>query len=327
MDTIRWGLISTARINERLIPAIRASQRGQLVGVASRKGWKARTYARKHGIPLAFGSYEAMLESDEVDVVYISLPNHLHADWTIRAMRAGKHVLCEKPLALSVAEVEAIQRVSQETGRTAVEALMYRHHPQSQMIWEWIAAGRLGKLQSMRGVFNFVLDNSRDIRLQAGMGGGALWDIGIYPVSYAQWLMGGRPESVFGVQKTGPTGVDLLFQGELLFSGGRFAQISCSFQSPSHTSIEVMGSEGRLFIPRPFVQMEEHSAVFYDRYGAATEMEVPPMSLYVHEIEDLHGVIGEGGQPRVSLEESRETIRTIRALYHSAKIREMVRII
>lgn len=325
MNSIRWGLMSTARINNKLIPAIRKSSRGELVAVASRKKIKAKMYARKNNIPIAFGSYEEMLSAREVDAVYISLPNCLHAEWTIKALRAGKHVLCEKPLALSADEVDAIKDACEETGNYAAEALMYRHHPQSLMIEEWITAGRIGEIQTVRGVFNFVLDNPKDYRTRAEMGGGALWDIGVYPVSYAQWLMKEPAERVFGVQHVGPTGVDVIFQGELLFSGGRFAQISCSFQSPAHTSVEVIGTKGRLLISRPFVNMGHGEKIqLFNAYGELTETETEISDLYSFEVKDLHDAVLDGKQPRVSLKDSWDNIHTICGLYRSAKTSNVV---
>lgn len=320
MEKIRWGLLSTARINNQLIPAIRSSARGELAAVASRRRMKAKRYAREKQIPFAFGSYEEMLASPEVDAVYVSLPNHLHAEWTIRALRAGKHVLCEKPLALSVEEVDAILSASKETGKHAMEALMYRHHPQSLLIEKWIEDGRIGALQSIRGVFNFVLDHPGDYRYEPKMGGGAIWDIGIYPLSYAQWLMKEPAQRVFGTQRTGKTGVDMVFQGEMMFSGDRFAQISCSFQSPTHTSVEIMGSKGRILLTRPFVNIGQGEKIqLFDEYGSMSEYESTEADLYRYEVENLHGAILDGATTRVSLQDSRNHIHTIRSLLKSAK--------
>ena len=320
MDKVRWGLMSTARINNQLIPAIRNSERGELTAVASRRKMKARKYARENHIPLAFGSYEELLASPDVDAVYVSLPNHLHAEWTIRALHAGKHVLCEKPLALSVDEVDAIIAASQETGKFAMEALMYRHHPQSLMVEKWIEEGRIGALQSIRGVFNFVLDHPGDYRYQPEMGGGAIWDIGIYPLSYAQWLMKEPAQQVFGVQRTGKTGVDMVFQGEMMFSGDRFAQISCSFQSPTHTSVEIMGSAGRILLTRPFVNIGKGEKIqLFDAYGELSEFEPTETDLYRFEVENLHSAILDRVAPRVSLRDSRNHILTIRSFLESSK--------
>jgi predicted dehydrogenase len=320
MDKIRWGLVSTARINNQIIPAIRSSARGELTAVASRRKMRARRYARQKQIPMAFGSYEEMLVSPEVDAVYVSLPNHLHAEWTIRALRAGKHVLCEKPLALSVDEVDAIIAASKETGKCAMEALMYRHHPQTLMIEKWIEEGRIGALQSVRGVFNFVLDHPGDYRYQPEMGGGALWDIGIYPLSYAQWLMKEPAERVFGVQRMGKTGVDMVFQGELMFSRERFAQISCSFESPTHTSVEIMGTLGRILLIRPFVNMGQGEKIqLFNEYGSMTEYESAQADLYRYEVENLHAAILDGKAPLISLQDSWNHVHTIQGLLKSAQ--------
>ena len=221
MDTVRWGLLSTANINKALIPPIRVSKRGQLVAVASRSQATADAYAKKWEISLAFGSYEAMLESDKVDAVYISLPNHLHAEWTIRALQAGKHVLCEKPFAISLAEVDAMIAASRASGRALAEAFMYRHHPQTKLAGEWVRSGRLGEICVVRGVFNFGLSEARrkpgalDVRLVPEYGGGCLWDVGVYPVSFAQFIMGRPPEAVASFQWVGETGVDETFTAQM----------------------------------------------------------------------------------------------------------------
>lgn len=325
MHKIRWGLMSTARINNQLIPAIRSSERGELAAVASRRIMKARKYAREKQIPLAFGSYDEMLASPDVDAVYVSLPNHLHAEWTIRALRAGKHVLCEKPLALTVEEVDAIISASKETGKSAMEALMYRHHPQTLMVAEWIENGRIGALQSVRGVFNFVLDHRGDYRYEPELGGGAIWDIGIYPISYAQWLMKEPAKQVFGVQRTGKSGVDMVFHGEMVFSGDRFAQISCSFQSPTHTSVEIMGTKGRILLTKPFVNIGMGETIqLFDEYSEMSKYKTTETDLYRFEVENLHSVILDGAIQRVSLQESRNHILTIRGFLESAQSNRVI---
>ena len=211
MSKIRWGLLSTANINRRLIPAIRESARGELVAVASRSQESAQAYADEWEIPQAFASYDAMLASDAVDAVYIGLPNHLHAEWSIKAMRQGKHVLCEKPFALTLAEVDEMTAVSQQTGCYLAEAFMYRHHPQTKLVGEMIKNGRLGRITVFRGVFNFSFGSRKNIRLVPEWGGGCLWDVGIYPLSLAQYVMGGPPQQLFGTQWLGESGVGELF--------------------------------------------------------------------------------------------------------------------
>jgi D-xylose 1-dehydrogenase (NADP+, D-xylono-1,5-lactone-forming) len=325
MDKIRWGLMSTARINNQLIPAICNSSRGELLAVASRRMIRARKYARQKQIRMAFGSYDEMLASPDVDVVYVSLPNHMHAEWTIKALQAGKHVLCEKPLALSEEEVDAVLLASKETGKHVMEALMYRHHPQSLMIEKWVEEGRIGEIQSIRGVFNFVLDHPGDYRYEPEMGGGAIWDIGIYPISFAQWLMKEPAQRVFGMQRTGKNGVDMVFHGEMVFSEGRFAQISCSFQSPSHTSVEIMGAKGRILVTRPFVNMGHGEVIqIFDEYGKLSKYESTESDLYKYEVENLHSAILDGKAPRISLQDSWNHIHTIRSLLESAKTNSVI---
>lgn len=322
---VRWGLLSTARINRRLVTAIRASSRGELVAVASREVEKARAYAAEWEIPLSFGSYEAMLASDEVDVVYISLPNHLHAEWSIRAMQAGKHVLCEKPLALSVEEVDRMIAASRETGCVLAEAFMYRHHPQTKIAGEWVRSGRLGEILLVRSVFNFALTNRPNIRLVPEYGGGCLWDVGVYPVSFAQFILGGAPQWVCGSQWLGESGVDEAFAGLLHYRGDRAAQISASFRSPFYTVAEIIGSEGRLFLNKPFTRLEEdRHLIFYPPEGEPFEIPVPEQELYLGEVEDMHAAILDGAPCYLSLEESREHVRTVAALYASARARQVV---
>ena len=163
--TLNWGLLSTARINRALITPLRASKRNYLLAVASRTQKSADAYAREKKIPRAHGSYEALLADPEIDVVYISLPNHLHAEWTIKAVQAGKHVLCEKPLALSVDDVDAVQAAASKHGRVVMEAFMYRHHPQTLKVQEIVKSGALGTLKLVRGSFSFILSREEDIRL------------------------------------------------------------------------------------------------------------------------------------------------------------------
>ncbi len=319
MNKVRWGLLSTANINRRVIPAIRASAHGELVAVASRSLENAQQYAEKWNIPRAFGSYQELLDSGEVDAVYISLPNHLHAEWSIRALRAGVHVLCEKPFALSLNEVDRMVAASRESGRVLAEAFMYRHHPQTKIVGEWVRSGRLGEIILTRGVFNFKISRRDDVRLIPEYGGGCLWDVGVYPLSYSQYVFGGAPQAVFGRQWKGDTGVDEDFAGLLWYPGGGMAQIASSFRSPLHTHFEIIGTEGRLTLNRPFIGMDDgRRLVFHPAEGDEQEIPVPEKELYLGEIEDMHVAILDGVMPYLSLEETRNHVRTVLALYQSA---------
>jgi D-xylose 1-dehydrogenase (NADP+, D-xylono-1,5-lactone-forming) len=327
MPKVRWGLLSTANINKALIPAIRASIRGELVAVASRSQEHAQWYAQKWEIPQAFGSYEAMLASDEVDVVYIGLPNHLHAEWSIRALHAGKHVLCEKPFALSLEEVDAMSRASQETGKTLAEAFMYLHHPQTQLAREIVRRGDLGDICLVRGVFNFIVRDPDNVRLIPDYGGGCLWDVGVYPLSFAQMIYGNAPEWVFGDAWIGKSGVDEIFGGHLHYAGGGMAQISSSFRSPWFTLAEIIGTTGRLELSRPFVRMEDgRRMTLVPNDGEPYDIPVSEPYLYQGEVEDMHDVILEGATPRISLAESRRHVQTVLALYRSAASSQPVRV-
>lgn len=321
MSPVRWGLLSTAHINRRVIPAIRASKHGVLSAVASRSQKGAETYARKWEIPLAFGSYEAMLTTNAIDAVYISLPNHLHAEWTIRALESGKHVLCEKPFAITLDEVDRMISAAGDADRVLAEALMYRHHPQTKIVGEWVHNGRLGEITVVNGIFNFKLEDRDNVRLVPEWGGGSLWDVGVYPLSFAQFLMGESPKQVTGTQRIGPSGVDEVFSGLLQYSTDRMALISSSLASPFYTSFEVIGSNGRLSLNRPFVAMaNEGELLFHPTKGDAELVSVPQKELYLGEIEDMHDAILDGELNYVTLEESRKHVHTVLALYESARL-------
>jgi predicted dehydrogenase len=192
----RWGLLSTARINERLIPCLGRSERNELIGVASRSRATADRYAREHGIYKAYGSYEEMLADPAIDVVYVSLPNGLHTKWSLRCAEAGKHVLCEKPLALSVAEVDQLREAADRCGVTIQEATMMRFHSQTFYVRNLIAEGVIGEVRMGRGLFTFTLHRPGDIRLDPAMGGGSIWDLGSYCVSFARTILQAEPVEV-----------------------------------------------------------------------------------------------------------------------------------
>ncbi|MCL4868744.1 MAG: Gfo/Idh/MocA family oxidoreductase [Anaerolineae bacterium] len=325
MGIVRWGLLSTANINRRLIPAIRASRRGQLVAVASRSLSSAQQYAAHWEIPHAFASYEAMLASDEVDAVYISLPNHLHAEWSIKALEAGKHVLCEKPFALSLAEVDSMIAAAHQTGRILTEAFMYRHHPQTKILGEWIRSGRLGEISLVRSLFNFNMGSRENIRLVPEWGGGCLWDVGVYPLSLAQYVMGAPPVSVMGAQWLGPDGVDETFAGQMVYTGQRLAQISSAFRTPFLTHAEIIGTEGRLLLNRPFVVLDEtRELLFFPNEGQPEHIPVPDQELYRGEVADMHAAILDGEPPYLTLTETRNHVKTVLALYAAANEQRIV---
>jgi xylose dehydrogenase (NAD/NADP) len=319
MSRLRWGLLSTARINRSLIPAIRGSARSELTTVASRTLDRAGDYAREWQIPVPLGSYEALIHDPDVDVVYISLPNHLHVEWTVRALEAGKHVLCEKPLALSVEDVDWIADTCRRTGKAAAEAFMYRHHPLTHKVQEVVAGGRLGAVKSYRGAFTFALTRDGDVRLDPAMGGGSLWDVGCYPLSYANLLAGAAPAEVFGWQRASDRGIDMEFFAMMRYPDGSVAQFDCGFAGPFRAEMEVVGTVGTLRIHRAF-KTDEQSALGLTTGETIEEIAFTADTAYSGEVADMEAAALDGSAPRVTLAESRRTAQTIVALYESARL-------
>lgn len=323
--TLNWGLLSTAHINRSLIPPLRASKRNHLLAVASRTQQSAGAYAKEWKIPRAHGSYEALLADPEIDVIYNPLPNHLHAEWTIKAVEAGKHVLCEKPLALSVAEVDAIAAAAEKHRRVVAEAFMYRHHPQTLEAQELVRGGSLGALKLLRGSFSFKLEREGDIRLDPAMGGGSIWDVGCYPISYMRTIVRSEPVEVFGWQVTGQTGIDDTFVGQLRFERDIYSQFDSSFVIPYHSYMEIVGSEATLIIPNPF-KPGLNEKIFVAREGKTETVKVRGQELYLGEVEDMADAILTGKTPRVSIQDSRANVAVITALLESARTNTPVKV-
>jgi predicted dehydrogenase len=315
---LRWGLLGTARINRRLIPPLRASRGNRLVAVASRDLARGEAYAREWGIDRVHGSYQALLDDPDVDVVYVPLPNHLHAEWSIRAARAGKHVLCEKPLALSVGEVDAMEQAARAAGVVLAEGFMYRHHPQTLRARELVAAGEIGDVRFVRGTFSFTLARPDDFRLRREWGGGSLWDVGGYPLGFTQFLLDAAPVEVFGSRVEGATGVDETFAAQLVFPDGVLAQVDCGFRSRYRAEMEVVGTRGTLLVSQPW-NPDPARPLLLHRGDDVVEVAVPETDRVLAEIEDLEACARTGRAPRLPVAESRRNVRTITALLQSAR--------
>ena len=318
MKKLRWGFLSTARINRALLSPLHNSPRNELTAVASRDLERAKAYAAERDIPRSFGSYEELLADPDVDVIYNPLPNSLHTEWTVKAVHAGKHVLCEKPLANTVAEVDAIRAAAQETGKVVMEAFMYRHHPQTLKVKELVEGGAIGKLQLIRGSFTFKIADENDVRLNASLGGGSIWDVGCYPISYAR-LIAGDPVEVFGWQITGAaSGVDETFVGQMRFPNNVYAQFDSGFRTPFRTHIELVGDQGSLTVPKPFIAKPDGEIILSDG-NEKRVITIPGEELYLGEVENMADAILEGKPIRMSLEDSRNNVATIDALLRSAR--------
>lgn len=317
---LRWGLICTARINRRLIPAIRASTRSELVAVASRDLARAQEYARQWDIPRAHGSYAALLADPEVDVIYNALPNHLHCEWTVRAAEAGKHVLCEKPLALNVAEVDRIEEAARRNRIVVFEAFMYRHHPQTLKVQDLVRQGAIGEVRLVQAAFAFTLENPGDYRLDPQQGGGALWDVGCYPVSFARAVLGAEPVEVVGRQHLGASGVDMTFVGQMRFASGALAQVGCSFEAAYYCTAQILGSAGTIVLASPWRLGDGHSPGIRLRRGNGEELlPVEDIDPYLCEVQAMEACVFDGAAPIVPLSDSRGNVATINALYESAR--------
>jgi xylose dehydrogenase (NAD/NADP) len=309
---IRWGLLSTADINQPVIRAARASDTAEVVAVGSRDQARADAYARANDIARAYGSYEALLAADEVDAVYISLPNSLHVDWAIRALEAGKHVLCEKPFGRRPDEVERAFDVAEEAGLILMEGFMWRHHPQTRKLEEVVRSGRIGEPRVVRTRFSFPLDDLANIRMRPELDGGGLMDVGCYCISGAR-LIGGDPQLVFGRQVAGPTGVDVRFVGTLHFPGDLLGQFVCGMDMPHSAQLEVVGSEASAVVPDPWLCRDPHIEIGDER------IEVEDADRFQLELENMSDAIRGEGEPLLGRDDAVGQARTIDALYRSAE--------
>lgn len=322
---LQWGLLSTARINRDLIQSIKAAPGHEILAVASRSEERARAYAHHWGIRRSYGSYEELLADPDVEVIYISLPNSLHAEWTIAAAQSGKHVLCEKPLAMSAEEVDSVQRVAEQSDAVITEAFMYRHHPQTLKVKELVDSGAIGKLRVIYGAFSYNLKDKDDIRLDPRLGGGSIWDMGCYPISYARYLTGLEPIEVMGQQFVGPTGVDEIFAGQMRFPGDVYAQFTSGFRMASREELQITGDVGWIHLTNS-IRPQEGDQILLSREDKAEEMSFPTQEVFLGEILEIGQVISRGDTPRVSLGDSRNNVAVIQALCQSAIERKPVTI-
>ena len=254
MSVVRWGILGTARIAERQVgPALRRADGCAVTAVASRDGVRAASFARALDIPVALDSYAALLQCGEVDAVYIPLPNHLHVPWSVRALEHGKHVLCEKPIAMSGAEARLLQDVARAHPELRVmEAFMYRFHPQWDLVRQLVGSGAIGALRLVEAFFSYHNAYAGDIRNRVDTGGGALMDIGCYGISVARWLFGAEPVRVMASMETDPRfGTDRLTTAVLEFEGGT-ATFTCGTQLAPTQRVHIVGSEGRIEVDLPF---------------------------------------------------------------------------
>ncbi|MEX2461947.1 MAG: Gfo/Idh/MocA family oxidoreductase [Paenibacillaceae bacterium] len=333
LDTnkLRWGILGCAGIAVKsVIPGIQQSQTSTVSAIASRDAGKAEAVAKQLGIAQAYGSYEELLADPNIDVVYIPLPNHLHCEWTIRAAEAGKHVLCEKPIALDAQEAEKMVKACSDAGVLLAEAFMYRHHPRYDRIKEIIRSGEIGAIRGIHGAFTFnEAANSENVRFKRFMGGGSLYDVGCYPISAARYILEREPEAatVHAIFSSEYDHVDMMAAGILEFSGGVALTFDCGMWAAFRNTLEILGTEGIIEVPSGFLSRADSSANFFvQANGVRREEEVTHVNSYSLQTDDFANSVW-GNQPlRIQPEDAVYNMRVIDACLKSAMERKRIEI-
>jgi predicted dehydrogenase len=324
---MRWGILGPGRIARAFLTGLAGSAGERAVAVGSRDLDRARAVADDFDVPRAYGSYAELLADETVEAVYVALPNSLHAEWSDAAARAGKHVLCEKPLGRNAAEAEAMFGVARECGVWLMEAFMYRFHPRTLALAELVARGDIGDPRLVRASFGFTVTDTANVRLSADLAGGALMDVGCYPVNAAR-LLAGPVAGVSAVARWADTGVDRTLAGTLDHTGGALSLVSCSLASSHHNLVQVVGSEGVVDMPVAFTPPADRPSVLVhtpgSRGGEPREVRFDPVDQYAAEAGGFAALVAAGhdaaaGLPQMPLAESLDNAATIDALLRAAR--------
>ena len=311
---MRIGMLSTAAINALLVEGARASGVAEVVAVASRDATRARAQADELGVPRSHGSYEALLADDGVDAIYVSLPNSMHVEWSIRALEAGKHVLCEKPMSRHPDDVERAFDAAEGAGRVLMEAFMWRYTPQARRLIELLP--RVGTLRMVRAAFSFPERAPGNIRLNPDLEGGALIDVGCYCISGIR-LVAGEPQGLVGRQVLGGGGVDVLFTAAMSMPGDVLAHFDCGMVTSFRDELEVVGSEATLFLDDPWHSRNPVIEI-RDGDGGSERIEVEKADPYACELEELVAVTAGERAPRFGRADAVAQARAIAELYAAA---------
>lgn len=322
MEKIRWGVLSTAAIGRtQVIPAICRSDNAEIIAIASRTE-KVHAAARELKIPKAYESYEELLDDPDIDAVYIPLPNHLHKEWVIRSAQKGKHILCEKPMALNRAESEEMIAVCREHGVKLMEAFMYQLHPQHARVKEIIASGEIGEIKLMKSSHSFYLQNrSTDIRMDAAMGGGSIYDVGCYSIQAIRHITESEPVEIMAQGRIDPEkGIDLTGIVQMKMSNGVHALFDCSFDMVSRNEYEVVGTEGSIRVPFAFrPDTNGHIGTVVIQKGGVTREEKIAGDIYRLEIEHFSNAIRTDSVPIITGDSTSKNMRVIDACYKSLR--------
>jgi predicted dehydrogenase len=321
MDKIRWGVLSTAKIGrEKLIPAMQQGKYCRVEAIASRDGQAAANLAGLLGIPKAYGSYEDLLGDRDIDAVYIPLPNHLHVEWAIKALMADKHVLCEKPIGLSVAEAIQLQQAAREKpGLKLMEAFMYRFHPQWRHAKKLVDDGSIGELRTVHSFFSYNNTDPNNIRNRKETGGGGMMDIGCYCVSFARFIFGKEPASVSGYMEFDPfTKTDTLTSGMLDFTTGS-ATFTCSTRLMPYQRVNILGTEGRIEIEIPVnVPSDKAARIWLHTTSGSKEIVFDPVDQYTLQCDEFSHAILQDEPVPLPLEDAVNNMKLIEAIFKSA---------
>lgn len=317
---IRWGILGVAKINERMIPAFSQARHAQLLAIASRSLEKAKEASARYGIPKAYGSYESLLEDKEVDAVYIPLPNSLHAPWTIRTAEAGKHVLCEKPIAANAAEARQMLAVCRKHAVALMDGFFWPHHPRTVRLRQELHQGTIGDIQLVRGCFSFPLPlDPANIRLQPELAGGCVMDVGCYPVYGALWVFGRLPQRVFAVARY-QYGVDTAMQGVLDFGEGRAAVFDCSFTLPFRQWLEIVGTRGRIWVPDMWLPPDPATFTIESENGQRQEVSIGGVNQMAAMLDNFSLALLEKRDPQPPAECAVQILQVLDALRESARL-------
>ena len=314
--SVKWGILSTAKINELFLAGVRQSDVVDVIAVASRDAATAERYAREHAIERAYGSYDALVADPEIEAVYISLPNLFHVEWSVRALEAGKHVLCEKPMGRRVPDVERAFATAEREGRLLMEAFMWRHHPQTRRLTELITEGAVGRVRVIRSAFSFFEADPANVRLSTALDGGGLMDVGCYCVSACR-LIAGEPLRVSAEQILGGDGVDVAMAATMRFSDDVIAYFDCGLALADRYELEVIGEHGSLFVADPWDCRAPGIDVRRDE-GGTERVEVQNVDPYLLEAENLSAAIRGEQSPLLGRADAIGQARAIEALYAAA---------
>jgi predicted dehydrogenase len=326
-EILRLGVMGAADIAvNRVIKILKKSKKVNVHAISSREKAKAEKWAEKLDIEKAFGSYDEMLKNKDIDAVYVPLPNTMHCEWTIRALEAGKHVMCEKPLALTSEEVRQMIKVAREKGLVLMEGFMYRFHPRNRDVLELSRNGSIGEIKTVESSFSYVLNDPSSYLMSRELGGGSLYDIGCYCVNVSRWMMGNEPVEVYGMYKLTATNVDMTFSGQMRFPKGRITSFYVSMAEEPRFYYRVIGDKGLIDVPWAFVSFGKQTKIVIQKNEKQEEKLYKGSDEYRLEFENFADAVLEKKPLLYDIEDSLKNVYVLEALLRSAQEGKPVRV-